>query len=108
MIQQCKGKMLDKISKSKIKDGKYLAQTKFDGNYVQIVKVMGDTRFYTSGGKEFYLKDVADALEKVPGSFILEGEYPNVTNGQLGDRPAAAKLTTYRTNFSKGIESNLG
>ena len=108
MIVQCKGKDLSKISKSKLKDGKYMVSTKRDGNYVQIVKAANNVKFYTSGDKEFYLKDLADALKKLPGSFIVEGEYINTTEGKLGDRPKAAKLTTYRTNFSKGIESNLG
>jgi len=47
-------------------------------------------------------------LKKLPEDFIIEGEYVELTHGKLGDRPKAAKLTTYRTNFAKGIPSALG
>ena len=38
--------------------------------------------------------------------FILEAEYIADTNGKLGNRGKAAKLTTYRLNFEKGIDNH--
>lgn len=108
MIKQCKGKDFSKVPASKLKEGLYLVSIKYDGNYVQIHKKDDEVAFYTSGGKEFYLNDIANELKNISGDFILEGEYIETTDGKLGCRGSAAKLTTYRTNFSKGITSNIG
>ena len=108
MIKQCKAKMLDKIPASKLnKDILYYASIKYDGNYTQIHKIGNDVHFFTSGGKEFYLPAIADYLvaNNKNVDFKLECEYINETDGKLGDRGAAARLTTYTTNFSKGIKS---
>jgi len=106
MIPQCKGKDLGKVPKSKLEDLFY-ASVKYDGHYVQIHKKNGTVRFYTSGGKEFYIEHIADELENLNPfvDFILEAEYIYNTDGKLGNRGKAAKLTTYRTNFEKGLES---
>lgn len=103
MIPQSKGKDLDKVPKSKLLlDGYYLS-IKYDGNYVQIHKKGDTVKFYTSGGKPFYIANIAEELiELNPGvDFILEAEYINESSGKLGQRRKAAKLTTYRTMFGK-------
>jgi len=106
-IKQCKGKDLVKVPKSKLED-RFYHSIKYDGHYVQIHKAGDNVRFFTSSGKEFYVKNVAEELiENNPGrDFILEAEYINTSSGKLGSRGYSAKLTTYRTNFEKGIETN--
>jgi ATP-dependent DNA ligase len=108
MIKQCKGKDLGKVPKSKLGNLFYLS-IKYDGHYVQIHKVNDTVRFFTSGGKEFYHALAADAIIKALGqnNAILEAEFISNTDGKLGNRGKAAKLTTYRTNFEKGL-GNLG
>lgn len=109
MVKQCKGKDLSKVPASKLLETGWLSSIKYDGNYVQIHKQGNDVRFFTSGNKEFYHELAADELVKnnIGKDFILEAEYIADTFGKLGDRTAAAKLTTYRTNFEKGI-ANIG
>lgn len=106
MIAQCKGKDLNKVPKSKL-GNEFYQSIKYDGHYVQIVKVAGLVRFFTSGGKEFYIEHIADELFNLNPfeDFILEAEYIADTTGKLGNRGKAAKLTTYRTNFEKGLDS---
>jgi len=105
MIKQCKGKDIHKIPKSKLSDGPYYYSTKFDGHYTQI-RYDGENQvdFWTSGGKRFHLKNVADEIvDKLKGiSFHIECEYLYDCVGKLGDRGKSAKLTTYRTEFTKG------
>ena len=107
MIKQCKGKALDKVAKSRLLAGLWFYSTKVDGNYVQIHKVGDKVRFFTSGGKEFYLSHVADRIVRTNQgkNFKVEVEYNHGSLGKLGDRVNSAKLTTYRTEFEKGIES---
>lgn len=109
MVKQCKGKDLSKVPSSRLDTGLYLASIKYDGHYVQIHKTGNSVRFFTSGGKEFYHELSAEELLKVPSqhNYILECEYIADTDGKLGNRGKAAKLTTYRTNFEKGI-ANIG
>lgn len=109
MIKQCKGKDLDNVSKSKLLERGWLSSIKYDGNYVQIHKQGNSVRFFTSGGKEFYHELVADSLVKNNPNldFIIETEFIGSSQGKLGDRVKAAKLTTYRTNFEKGL-ANVG
>lgn len=109
MIKQCKGKDLDNIPKSRLLERGWLASIKYDGNYVQIHKQGNSVRFFTSGGKEFYHELVADSLVKNNPNldFIIETEFIGSSQGKLGDRVKAAKLTTYRTNFEKGLD-NVG
>lgn len=106
MIKQCKGKMLDKVPASKLGSVYYMS-TKYDGNYVQIHKNGDVVKFYTSGGKRFYIPAIAEMLiaNNQGKSFILEAEYINNRSGKLGDRVFASKLTTYRTEFSHGRKS---
>ena len=111
MIARTKGKALEGVAPSKLdRKSMYLVETKFDGNYIQIHKHKNNVTFFTSGGKQFHWDDVEHMLvTKFPHTtFVLEGEYTEHTEGMLGDRPKAAKLTTYRTNFTKRIPSSLG
>jgi ATP-dependent DNA ligase len=39
------------------------------------------------------------------GSYIAIGEFMQGCEGMLGDRPKSAVLTTYRTNFNKGLKN---
>lgn len=107
MIKQCKGKDLGKVPKSKLLKEGWYASIKYDGNYVQIHKKGNEIKFYTSGNKEFYIEHIADELINLnPNTdFIIEAEYIADSEGKLGDRTKAAKLTTYRTNYSKGLPS---
>ena len=108
-IEQCKGKDLDNVPASKLlQDGWYLSR-KFDGNYVQIHKIGKEVKFYTSGNKEFFIPEVANELITLnpEDSFILECEYVGTSDGKLGDRTKACKLTTYRTNFEKKLSTQF-
>jgi len=104
-IKQCKGKDINKIPISRLENNFY-ASTKYDGHYVQICKFGDDIRFFTSGGKEFYHELAADELSINDSDFILEAEFIANTTGVLGSRGKAAKLTTYRTNYEKGLGNN--
>ena len=103
MIAQCKGKDLLKVPASKLLQNGWIASTKFDGHYVQIHKLADTVKFFTSGGKEFYIPTIAnELLELEESNFILECEYIGKSLGKLGDRTKVGKLTTYRTMFEKG------
>jgi len=104
--KQCKGKDLAKVPSSKIEKYFYMS-TKYDGHYVQIHKAGDTVKFYTSGGKEFYLTNIAEELIELNHNidFIVEVEYINTTSGKLGSRGKAAMLTTYRTNFEHTIST---
>ena len=104
MIAQCKGKDLSKVPKSKLlKDGWY-SSIKYDGNYVQIEKIGNIVKFWTSGGKQFYIEHIAEELlnQNPNTDFIIECEYIAYTDGKLGSR-GKCTTTTYRINFEKGI-----
>ncbi len=107
-MKQNKGKDLQKIAPSKLVDKEYYYSTKYDGFYVQI-KYNGDREieFYTSGGKPFYLEGMANyIISHFYGKpFYIECEYTYDCVGYLGDRGKSARLTTYRTEFAKGIYS---
>ena len=108
MIDQNKGKDLDNIAKSKLVDGPYYLSKKKDGHYVQIkYDIMTDeVNFWTSGGKPFYIKHMADYIRrKSLSSFHIECEYNYNCEGKLGERGKSAILTTYRKNYEKGIET---
>lgn len=108
MIEQCKGKDLGKISNRFLDDKTlYHCSIKYDGNYVQIHKKGRKVKFFTSGGKEFYIKNIAEDLicMNEGRDFILECEYIANTTGQLGSR-GNCTTTTFRTKFTKGIEVN--
>lgn len=107
MIEQSKGKERGQVTSSKLLDNGWHYSIKYDGNYVQISKKGDEVRFFTSGGKEFFLPEVANELivHNRDNDFIIEAEYIGDSFGKLGDRTKAAKLTTYRTEYTKGIKS---
>ena len=108
MIKQCKGKDINKVPKSKLcMECKYLTSIKYDGHYVQIHKQGSKVRFFTGGGKEFYLKDLgAKLIQRFKDvDFILETEFIGQAKGKLGDRTKVGILTTWRTEFNKGLSS---
>lgn len=108
MIHQCKGKDLNKVPKSRLGD-LFFSSIKYDGHYVQIHKFGNEVKFFTSGGKEFYHELAAEEILSTPNqhNYVLEAEFIAHTEGKLGSRGEAAKLTTYRTNFVKGL-ANVG
>jgi len=106
MVKQNKGKDLHKVPKSKLSQGPYFVSKKYDGHYVQVQKIGEDVRFHTSGGKEFYLTDMAEYIkEHFRGNFHIECEFNYNCGGRLGDRGKSAILTTYRTNYYKGLNT---
>jgi len=107
MIPQCKGKDLLKVPASKLSQGPYLVSIKYDGQYVQIQKIGNKVKFFTSGGKEFYIEEIANYLiENNPDeNFIIEAEFIGNSRGKLGDRTKCGILTTWRTDFVKGYKS---
>ena len=104
--EQCKGKDLDKVAKSKLDTGLYLCSTKYDGNYVQIHKFGNEVKFFSSGGIEFRLWDLEVELIKLNPNvnFIVEAEYIGYTDGSLGSR-GECTTTTYRTRTAKGFDN---
>ncbi len=107
-IKQCKGKDLDNVATSKLKDS-FIISTKYDGNYIQIHKIDNKVKFYTSGGKEFYFADYAEALiDNNPTiDFIIETEYIGNTGGKLGSR-GECSTGHARSLYSKGIRVHGG
>jgi len=107
-IKPQKGKAFDKLpAKSMVDfyDKQWLTSTKYDGNQIFMVKEGDKISFYTSDWKEFYISVVADEiLQAVPSlDFVIVAEFNQGCEGLLGDRPRSAILTTYRTNFKKGV-----
>ena len=107
MIAQCKGKDIGKVPKSKLLEDGWYSSIKYDGNYVQIEKRGNIIKFWTSGGKQFYIDHIADELvNRNPNTdFTIECEYIADTNGKLGAR-ARCSTGHYRANFKKGIKNN--
>lgn len=107
MIAQCKGKDIDKVAASKLLQDGWYSSIKYDGNYVQIEKRGNIIKFWTSGGKQFYIEHIAEELiNRNPNvDFTIECEYIADTDGKLGSR-GRCTTTTYRTNFAKGISNN--
>lgn len=102
-IKQYKGKDFSKVPLSRRTDFGWTLGVKLDGNYVQVHKQGKVIWFFTSGGKEFYIKELAEELLHVPYDFIIEAEFNNVSNGRhLGDRNQAS-TGHFRSEFSKGI-----
>ena len=102
MIKQNKGKDLHKIKR--LPKGPFYVSTKYDGHYIQIVYDGKNAVFTTSGGKEFYLSDMAAYIQQhFTNPFHIECEFNYGCKGLLGDRAKSAIITTYRTQFNKGI-----
>lgn len=106
--KQNKGTALEKISKrSLVDDDQYYSSIKYDGQMVQIA-YDGDTtvKMWSSNGKPFYNQNLAnEIIEENITAFHVEAEYIGESLGQMGDRGKSSKITTYRTEFAKGIES---
>jgi len=106
LYEQQKGKALDKLpGKINFNTTEYLVSTKYDGNRIFIVKGKDSVRFFTSDWKEFNLPYNYDELYNIPDDFVLEAELNYGCIGKLGDRPKSAIITTWRTDFNKGIKS---
>ncbi len=106
MIKQNKGKDLHKVPLSRLSQGPYYLSKKFDGHYIQIQFYEGEVRMWTSGGKEFLINGLANYIKThYTENFHIEAEYNYDCEGKLGDRGKSAILTTYRTNFTKGIRT---
>ena len=102
--KQCKGTDSDKLQMPVVYKTWYMS-IKYDGHYMQVHVNNGLCRFYTSSGKEFYEKNLAEAFGKLPNG-IYECEFLGKGTGKHGGRADAAIATTLRTEFSKGILSN--
>ena len=102
--KQCKGTDSDKLQMPVVYKTWYMS-IKYDGHYMQVHVNNGLCRFYTSSGKEFYEKNLAEAFGKLPNG-IYECEFLGKGIGKHGGRADAAIATTLRTEFSKGILSN--
>ena len=104
-IKQCKGKDFCNLpNKVDLDEKNYYASIKYDGHYIQIHIDNDKVRFFTSGGKEFYVNYLARRLTQFQNG-IYEAEFIGNARGQLGDRTKVGILTTWRTEFAKGIES---
>jgi len=107
MIKQNKGKDLKNIPESKLSNGPYYVSCKYDGHYIQIQYHQDRVFMSTSGGKAFYLHKLAEYIkEHFTEPFHIECEYLYGCEGKLGDRGKSARLTTYRTNYAKGIRTD--
>jgi DNA ligase-1 len=108
MYEMQKGKMLDKLpTKIDFDSTMYLVSTKYDGNRIFIVKKHGAISCFTSDWKQFdFPGNMLNELLDNPLDFVLEAEFNNNSIGKLGDRVHSAILTTFRTNFSKGLNSS--
>jgi ATP-dependent DNA ligase len=107
-----KGKAFDKLPAKTLElfdNIRYLVSTKYDGHQIFISKIRGVVRFFTSDWKEFNLPKMNYYISSLPGdNFTLVGEFNYDSEGKLGDRSKSAVLTTFRTNFKKGIKTSPG
>ena len=104
MFKQQKAKT---YGKDKIKDlsGLWSLSKKYDGHQIFIEKLATTVNFYTSSGKQFNIESIREPLSHLEEDFILIGEYLYDCDGKLGSRASSAKVTTFRTNFAKGLEN---
>jgi len=109
MFKPQKGKAFDNLPQKSLdtfETDSFIVSTKYDGNQIFITKQNGRVKMFTSDWKEFYIKVVAEEVHKIQGDFVIIGEFMHNCSGKLGDRVNSAKLTTYRTNFSKLLPNN--
>ena len=108
-VKQTKGKDFKKLPESAdLEEQAYLCSIKYDGHYMQIEVINGKVRFFTSSGKEFYVPELADILCSLNNA-RLEVEFLGTGKGKYGDgRTKCGSITTWRTEFAKGIKSSLG
>lgn len=87
----------------------YVKSTKYDGNRIFITKVGTETRVFTSDWKELTFPSTSNKLNILEPlifnllDFVIEAEFMLGCKGKLGDRGKSAILTTFRTNFNKGL-----
>lgn len=107
-----KGKMYKDLTAtdiSLIPSKVYVKSKKYDGHRIFITKVRREIRTFTSDWKEFSFptcsgaKSILEQLKENKIDFILESEFNFGCEGKLGDRGKSAILTTFRTNFNKGL-----
>jgi len=93
--------------KDKIKDlsGAWRLSKKYDGHQIFIVKQGSSVEFFTSQWKQFNIEVIREPISKLNEDFVLIGEFLWDSDGKLGSRSKSAKLTTFRTNFKKGLEN---
>ena len=107
-IKQYKGKALQKITEKARQTGDYFLSLKRDGQMIQIA-YDGDelVKFWSSNGHPFYNKNLANQIiANCKWAFHVEAEYTGTSEGMMGDRGKSSKITTYRTQFAKGIQSD--
>ena len=85
----------------------WLVSTKYDGHQVFVVKHNGTVKCFTSGWKQFSHSLIEQQALELPGDFVLIGEFLYDCRGVLGCREKSAILTTFRTNFNKGICNSI-
>jgi len=104
MFKQQKAKT---YGKDKIKDltGTWRLSKKYDGHQVFIEKIGTTVNFYTSNHKQFNIEVIRKHLSTLEHDFVLIGEYLYDCDGKLGSRATSTKVTTFRTNFGKGLEN---
>lgn len=109
IIEAVKPQKAKTYGKDKIKDlsGEFAYSIKYDGHQIFIVKVGDKVSFFTSNWKQFDIAHVRKPLEVIKGDFMLVGEYMYGLEGKLGSRAHSTKLTTYRTNFRKGLYNEV-
>ena len=109
---QQKGKMYKDLTAKELASvmgSNYIQSIKYDGNRIFITKFEDTIRCFTSDWKEFSFPnegtdyDVLRELKSNKSNFVLEAEFNYGSVGKLGDRGKSAILTTFRTNFNKGI-----
>jgi len=105
MFKQQKAKTYGK-DKIKSTTGTWRLSKKYDGHQVFIEKIGTEVKFYTSQGKQFNIEVIREPLSHLQEDFVLIGEYLYDSDGKLGSRSKSAKLTTFRTNWSKGIDND--
>jgi ATP-dependent DNA ligase len=105
MIKQQKAKTFGK-DKIKSTEGLWRLSRKYDGHQVFIQKEGKEVTFFTSNHKQFNIESIRQRLAKFSKDFILIGEFLYNSDGKLGSRTKSAKLTTYRTNFNKGLSND--
>jgi ATP-dependent DNA ligase len=104
MFKQQKAKT---YGKDKIKDleGLWRLSKKYDGHQIFIQKIGNEVKFFTSNHKPFDIKLIREHLSQDEYDYILIGEYLYDCDGKLGSRSKSTKVTTFRTNFAKGLEN---
>lgn len=97
------------LHKDKIKDltGLFKYSIKYDGHQIFIVKRGASVKFYTSNWKQFNIEPLRVHLSTLEADFILIGEYLYGCEGKLGDRAFSSMLTTFRTNYNKGLHNDI-